>query len=62
MEAVVDVQAFAEVVPSAPCPVATFVGIFLDRIQDDSAVRIASETKEEISLGSGEIAKFSGIS
>ena len=52
----------AEPLPAAPGPVLAFAAFFLSRVQDDSAVSKASETKEEISLGRGEMAKSCGIS
>ena len=52
----------AESSPAAPGPVLAFAAFFLSRVQDDSAVSKASETKEEISLGRGEMAESCGIS
>jgi hypothetical protein len=51
----------AEREPSAPDAVSFFVGFFLLRIKDDSMVCRARMTKEEISLGSGEMSKPVGI-
>jgi hypothetical protein len=51
----------AEGVPSSPDTVLFLVGFLLLRIQDDSIVCSAQMRKEEISLGSGEISKASGI-
>jgi hypothetical protein len=51
----------AERDPTAPDSVPFFVGFFLLRIKDDSMVRRARMAKEEISLGSGEMTKPSGI-
>jgi hypothetical protein len=52
----------AEAEPTPPDPVPGFVGFFLARIQDDSAVCNARIAKDKISLGSGEILKCGGIS
>jgi hypothetical protein len=52
----------AEGDPSSPGAVPFFVGLFLFRFKDNSVIRSARMTKEEISLGSGEMTKPAGIS
>jgi hypothetical protein len=63
-EEVVDREAgsFAAGAPAAPDSVPTFVSRLVFRIQDDSTVHRARVIQDKISLGSGEIRKYSGIS
>jgi hypothetical protein len=51
----------AEGEPSAPGSVSSLVGFFLLGFKDDSVICSARMTKEEISLGSVEMTKSSGI-
>jgi hypothetical protein len=51
----------AETEPPSPGPVVGLVAPFDATVKDDAAICSTDKTQEEISLGSGEILKLSGI-
>jgi hypothetical protein len=50
-----------ETEPASPGPVVGFVAAFIPAVKDDAAICSTDKTQEEISLGSGDISKLSGI-